>query len=132
MHGACARNPMGLKLTRDDLFRMASGARGRAEGQLESMATGNTLMVPLSEEKAQVLSRRLLHNGNWQCRRVWGRTLRPTQLLDDDAYSGGVRHRRRRTGGCDGDAVIACRRSSGLRGTAAAITASTAATYASG
>jgi len=43
------------KLTRDDLFRMASGARGRAEGQLESMATGNTLMVPLSQQKAQVL-----------------------------------------------------------------------------
>ena len=43
------------------------GARGRAEGQLESMAAGNTLMVPLIEEKAQVLSRVILHNGN--CKR---------------------------------------------------------------
>src|SRR5690349_15652161 len=74
MHGACTGNPMRLKLTRDDLFRMASGARGRAEGQLESMATGNILMVPLRQEKAQVLSRAFLHNGNWKCRRERNRS----------------------------------------------------------
>jgi len=37
---------------------------GGAEGQLESMATGTPMMLPLWLEKAQVLSRRLLHNGN--------------------------------------------------------------------
>src|SRR5882672_5292878 len=37
---------------------------GGAEGQLESMATGTPTMLPLWLEKAQVLSRVVLHNGN--------------------------------------------------------------------
>jgi hypothetical protein len=37
---------------------------GGAEGQLESMATGTTMMLPPLVEEAQVLSHVILHNGN--------------------------------------------------------------------
>ena len=40
---------------------------GGAEGQLESMAAGNTMMVPPTAEEAQVQSHVVLHNSN--CKR---------------------------------------------------------------
>jgi hypothetical protein len=48
----------------NDLLSVWRLEPGGAEGQLESMAAGNTMMVPPRAEEAQVQSHVVLHNGN--------------------------------------------------------------------
>jgi hypothetical protein len=59
-----------------NIVRMASGARGRAEGQLGSMAAGNTIMVPPIAEIVQVQTQGFLHNSNCKTKRC------PADLAD--------------------------------------------------
>jgi hypothetical protein len=58
------KNPLRLKLTRKMTVSVWRLEPGGAEGQLESMATRTTMMLPPMVDQAQVLSRVLLHNGN--------------------------------------------------------------------
>jgi hypothetical protein len=51
----------------NDLLSVWRLEPGGAEGQLESMAAGNTIMVPPFVEEAQVQSHVVLHNGNSKC-----------------------------------------------------------------
>jgi len=63
-HAPCAENPVRLKLTRECLYSVWRLEPGGAEGQLESMATGNTYDVTPPQQGAQVLSQVVLHNSN--------------------------------------------------------------------